>query len=88
MPSPLPAIAGVLAVGAAYVATPLVLEAHRKWRGSRRVTCPHKLAAADVKVKTWRAALTSLVRNPSLQVRDCTFWPECRDCDQACRASL
>ena len=81
-------IVAILAIGLVYVVVPLAIEAHRNWVAPRQVTCPQKQLAAEVTVKPWRAAFTSLARKPWLEVKACTFWPECRGCDESCKKSF
>jgi hypothetical protein len=82
------AMGAIVVFGAIYVVIPLVAEAFRHWRAPRRVPCPQKGTLATVSVEPWRAALTSIVRRPTLRVKDCSFWPECSGCDEGCRSSL
>lgn len=77
-------IPGIIAVGAIYVGAPLTMEAYHLWKSPRTVDCPAAGAPADVTVKPWRAALTSLFSKPSLKVRSCTLWPGREGCDRAC----
>ena len=85
MTKPYAVIGVMLAIGLIYVAIPLFVGACRTWRAPRFVTCPHQHVGAEVTVKPWRAALTSLFRKPWLKVKSCTFWPECRGCDESCK---
>ena len=54
------------------------------FRGMRVLTCPDNQQPAAVELACWRAALTGLLGKPLPSVRDCSRWPEQRDCDQAC----
>lgn len=88
MSKPFILIGAIVAIGLVYVAIPMAVEAYRHWVRPRIVTCPHQHVAAEVTVKPWRAALTSLIRKPSLAVKSCTYWPECHGCDESCRDEL
>jgi hypothetical protein len=88
MTMPYTVIGAMLAIGVIYVVIPLLVGAYRTWHAPRLVACPHQGVAAEVTVKPWRAAATSLFRKPWLEVKSCTFWPECHGCDEGCRKSI
>ncbi len=52
--------------------------------GKRVVTCPETGRPAGVELAAFRAALKALFGAPALQLRDCSHWPQRRDCGQAC----
>jgi len=58
--------------------------AFRTFRGMRVLTCPENRKPAAVELGAWRVALTAILGRPVAQVRDCSRWPERRQCDQAC----
>jgi hypothetical protein len=66
----------------------LVLSRYYRLRGTRLVTCPETCEPVAVEVKTARAALSSLAGEPSFRLRDCTRWPERRNCGQECLAQI
>lgn len=58
--------------------------AYFAWRGQRIITCPETHRPAAVEVAAGKAALQTFVGAPFLRLKDCSRWPEKRDCDQAC----
>jgi hypothetical protein len=83
-------IVGVLVIVLAiYPAIPIVAAAWRRYRGTRLVTCPETNRPAAVEVNAGRAALTALLRGaPEVRLRDCTRWPERRNCGQECLSQI
>ena len=71
------------AIGALYV---LVTEvaAYRKWRGTRVITCPETHAPAAVVVDARHAALYGAINVSDLRLKQCSRWPERRECGQEC----
>ncbi len=64
-----------------------VWRAARSWwklHGKRIVACPESGQPAAVDLAMGRAALTGAFRRPSLQLRDCSRWPERGRCSQPC----
>ncbi|MEW6206919.1 MAG: hypothetical protein AB1631_01030 [Acidobacteriota bacterium] len=55
-----------------------------KYRGTRVVTCPETHRPVAVEVDSLHAGLTALAGEPDLRLRDCTRWPERRNCGQEC----
>lgn len=53
-------------------------------RGERIITCPETRRPAAVQVAAGKAALQTFAGTPKLRLKDCSRWPERRDCDQAC----
>jgi hypothetical protein len=76
-------IVAIGALGALYV---LITEArqYRKWRGDRVVTCPETHAPAAVTVDATHAAVSALTHAPDLRLKQCSRWPERRECGQEC----
>jgi len=59
-------------------------QAYRTFRGMRVLTCPENQQPAAVEVEAWHAALSAILGRPAPRVRDCSRWPERRQCDQGC----
>jgi hypothetical protein len=68
----------VVAAGAALVA------AYLRWRGTRIVRCPETRRPVAVELDLGHVVLSSLVKEPDLRLKDCSRWPERRDCGQDC----
>jgi hypothetical protein len=79
-------IGAVLVIGAALflVRALPAIRAYFNSRGKRLVTCPetHKPEAVDVAAS--EAALGVFFNEPTLRLRECSRWPERRDCGQEC----
>ena len=74
-----------------YVLLPLIcvvlgfaIETFRRHRGRRILQCPETGSKAKVGIDAYRAALTSVVEKPRLRVKNCSLWPERKECAQAC----
>jgi hypothetical protein len=61
-----------------------VMSAYRKYRGTWLVECPETDTCVEIALDTKRAAVSSAVGAPQLQVRQCSRWPDRHDCDQSC----
>jgi hypothetical protein len=53
------------------------------YRGIRVITCPETAQPAAVGLAAWPVAVSAVLRTP-LRIRECSLWPERRECDQAC----
>ncbi len=87
-------IAAVLALAALY----LVLSAfggvvktltvwarpYLRFRSTRLVTCPETKEPAGVRLDARHAAVTAALGDPDLRLKECTRWPERRNCGQEC----
>ncbi len=62
----------------------IVLYNYLRLRGARFVKCPENQKTEAVQVNEVSAALHACVGNPSLELRECTRWPEMKDCGQQC----
>jgi len=62
--------------------------AYARFRGTRIVTCPETEQPAAVELAPWHAAVTAVVREPSLRLRDCSRWREIAPCHQACAGRI
>ena len=82
--TPLIVIGAIVAVGAIYVVLPVFLDAYRRFRGTRLVTCPETQHTAAVEVDARHAAIGAAVGTSQLRLRECSRWPEREDCGQEC----
>lgn len=64
------------------------LRSYLRFRGKMLVTCPETAAPTAVEVNAAHAALARPVVGPSLRLKDCSRWPERRDCGQECLAQI
>jgi hypothetical protein len=62
--------------------------AYRRAHAKRIVVCSEVRERAVVTPDALRFALTSLFKRPTLRLKDCTRWPERKDCGQECTAQL
>ena len=53
-------------------------------RGTRLVTCPETSQMVAVDVAAWRGAVRMPWSKKQLDLRNCSRWPEKRDCGQEC----
>jgi hypothetical protein len=58
--------------------------AYLDYRGKRLVTCPETQKTAAVDVNAREAALGAFLREPTLQLKQCSRWPERQNCGQDC----
>ncbi len=85
------ALWAVLALGVCIVVglvVPRFTRTYLALRGRRVVTCPENDEFAAVEVDARRAARAALVGKERLQLRDCSRWPEARECGQECLAQI
>jgi hypothetical protein len=54
------------------------------FRGLRALRCPENRQPAAVELASWHIILTAFLGNPVPRVRNCSRWPERRNCDQGC----
>lgn len=71
-----------------YPAFHTMARTYLKFRGARVVTCPETQQPATIKVNATRAALMLLVGTQSLRLKDCSRWPDRRQCGQQCARQL
>jgi hypothetical protein len=74
----------VLTLSALYFLVPRLVGSYLKFRGKRVITCPETRKPAAVDVDVRRAALTAIVGEPHLRLKDCSRWPGKKDCGQEC----
>ena len=55
-----------------------------RFRERRTLLCPETGHFALVRIGAVRAAVSSLLDDPHLRVRDCSLWPERQGCRQEC----
>ncbi len=84
----LTAVVPIAAVGALYVVVPVVVDAYRRFRGPKVVTCPETHEPAEVHVDAAHAASTAAVGKPELHVVRCSRWPQRHYCAQECADQL
>lgn len=69
---------------AAFLLVWSALHVYFKFRGTRLVTCPETREPAAVEVNAKYAALVASISARGLRLKDCSRWPERKDCDQEC----
>jgi hypothetical protein len=62
--------------------------AWRRWRGTRVVVCPENERPAAVDLDLRYAMAGSIVGRPELRLRNCSRWPDKKDCGQICLAQV
>jgi hypothetical protein len=55
-----------------------------RFRGPHNLLCPDAGNFAIVRIDALHAAVSSLLGEPDLRVRDCSRWPEHQGCRQEC----
>ncbi len=69
---------------AAYPVLEAAVDTYRKLRGKRLVTCPETKAPAAVELDARHAGFDAALGKSSLRVKECSRWPERKDCGQGC----
>lgn len=87
MENPWIVIAGIVAIAVVYVLLPIAADTFRRFRAPRILRCPQTAKDAEVAVDASHAALTSAFGPPVLRVKNCSLWPEGKDCPQDCLAA-
>jgi hypothetical protein len=64
------------ATGLLLVVAPVVIDIYVRYRGGKFLNCPETLGAAEVTLKTHRAALAAAFGHPVLRVKSCSLWPK------------
>jgi hypothetical protein len=77
-------IAAVIGLGLFYSVLPVVLDAYRRFRNQKVVTCPDTRGLAEVRLDACWAAFTAIFGKPLLKVRHCTLWPHEKNCAERC----
>lgn len=60
----------------------------RRAHVSRHVDCPDSSNVAMVDLDPWYAVKMHALGNMELRVKDCSRWPQCRSCGQACLVKI
>lgn len=84
MNTPVILVGAILTLGVLYVVLPVVIDTLLRFREARRVECPETRREATIEFDAPHAALTSAVGRPKMRLRDCSLWPEKKDCAQDC----
>ena len=78
-------VIALVAIVAAFLIRRLIASAHAwKFHGQMLVSCPENRNSAAVKLSLLRAAAGEFINRPDLDLKDCSRWPERRDCDRSC----
>jgi hypothetical protein len=77
-------LAALILLAVYFLAVRPVLRVYLKFRGMRVITCPETHASAAVEVDARHAAISAALGKPCIRLRDCSRWPERRDCGQEC----
>jgi len=77
-------VLGIVATGLLFVIAPVVIDIYVRYRGGKVLNCPEILGAAEVTLKTHRAALAAAFGNPVLRVKNCSLWPKKMGCAEKC----
>lgn len=64
------------------------LRVYRKYRGERLVICPETKKPAAVEVAAARRAMEVFVDHGHIRLKDCSRWPERRNCGQECLSQV
>ena len=89
MQTPWTLIAAFLGLAGLYVLLPVGFETFRRLRKRRTLRCPETGQEAEVELNALRAALGSaLGQRRMLRMRECSLWPERKDCPQTCLRAL
>lgn len=73
----------IVFIVAAAAALNMIFKSYMKWRGTRLISCPETGECESVQVDAKRAAL-SLAGHQTLRLKECSRWPERRNCGQEC----
>lgn len=65
-----------------------ISQTYAVYEGRHACACPVDGTPALATLRVWRAALSALRGRPSLQVTECSRWPDRARCDQACIAEV
>lgn len=74
----------LVVAGGVYLLGRTVLRTLWKFRGTMVVTCPETQSSAAVEVDARHAALTGVLGEADVRLRECTRWPQRQDCGQEC----
>lgn len=88
MLTPIHVAAAIVALVGLAVVLRTTLRTYRTFRGTRVVTCPETGAPAAVEVDAIHAAMGAGLKEPPLRLRECSQWPERRNCGQGCLTQI
>jgi hypothetical protein len=77
-------IALLILIPVLYPVVRLTARVYRRYRGTRLITCPETRQPAAVEVDTAHAIATAIAGQELLRLKDCSRWPEKRNCGQEC----
>ena len=77
-------ITAILALAAFYVLLPRVAHVLGHYRDVRVLPCPETWTKAELVIDASRAAFSSAFGRPRLQAKQCSLWPERKDCAESC----
>lgn len=75
---------GFFLLGLLYTVIRFSLGAYLKYACTRVITCPETQKPAAVRVDSGHAAFTGILGDPDLRLKECSRWPERKDCGQEC----
>jgi len=84
MNTPLVLIAAIVAFGLLSVVAPVAIDAYRRYRFRKVITCPETHGLAETTLKGHLAALGAAFGKPALRVKSCSLWPKRQGCDEKC----
>jgi hypothetical protein len=84
MNTPVILVGAILTLGVIYVVLPVVVSTLVRYREARKVACPEMRGEARIEFDAPHAAWTSALGVPKLRIRECSFWPERKDCARDC----
>lgn len=56
----------------------------RRYRHGTILRCPERGRGAQVTIDAMRAALSSIIGQPRLRVKNCSLWEDRKECTQTC----
>ena len=77
-------VTAIIALAAVYVLVPVAADTFRRYRTKKSLRCPETGREAEVGIDAGRAALTSAFGRALLRVKNCSLWPERKECAQDC----
>lgn len=80
-------ILAVFAAGFVFVVVPVALATFYEFRRKRSVVCPETGGPAEISVDAGKATRGAAFGRRSLEVEDCTLWPDRKACQGACLRS-
>lgn len=84
MSTPWIVIAAITALAVLYVLIPVAADTFFRYRSKKVLGCPETGGEAEVSVDASRATFTSVLGRTLLRVKNCSLWPERKECGQDC----